>query len=297
MTLRLVASVGALAPGALGDFLSRLPRIGGHREGWRLWSDAPWPSLRRGPLTTIGRPPLPSSREVMCGERCREAFGTCVRVAGSFVSVAGPAVPLGATVLSRRLLAVNPDLSPLGGCRVGQEEGGAGWECQASHITSYREAKYTSSKQTIYNVPGYSGHHLKAGCCSAASPPLSPTDVHRPPTPTVVAGGDVCVAGPAISLGATVLSCRLLAVNPDLSPLGGCRVGQEEGGAGLECKACPPIGPGREVRPRLNQYPVASPPPSPTDDHRPLTLTVAAEICGERRRKPLALTFALLGRD
>jgi hypothetical protein len=180
--------------------LARLPRIGGHREGWRLWSDAPWPSLRRGPLTTIGRLPLPSSREVMCGERRKEAIGTCVRVAGSFVSVAGPAVPLGATVLSRRLLAVNPDLSPLGGCRVGQEEGGAGWECQASHITSYREAKYTSSKvslvafylqQTIYNVPGYSGHHLKAGCCSAASPPLSPTDDHRPPTPTVVAGGDV----------------------------------------------------------------------------------------------------------
>jgi hypothetical protein len=66
-----------------------------------------------------------------------------------------------------------------------------------------------------------------------------------------VAGSFVSVAGPAISLGATVLSCRLLAVNPDLSPLGGCRVGQEEGGAGLECKACPPIGPGREVRPRM----------------------------------------------
>jgi hypothetical protein len=69
----------------------------------------------------------------MCGERRREAFGTCVRVAGSFVSVAGPAVPLGATVLSRRLLAVNPDLSPLGGCRVGQEEGRAGRECKAYH--------------------------------------------------------------------------------------------------------------------------------------------------------------------
>ena len=80
------------------------------------------------------RPPTPTVvAEVTCGERRKEAFGTCARVAGSFVSVASPAVPLGATVITRRLLAVNPDLSPLGGCRVGQEEGGAGRECQASH--------------------------------------------------------------------------------------------------------------------------------------------------------------------
>jgi hypothetical protein len=54
-----------------------------------------WPPLRCRPLATIGRPPLPSLREVMCGEWCKEAFGTCIRIAGSFVSVASPAVPLG----------------------------------------------------------------------------------------------------------------------------------------------------------------------------------------------------------
>ena len=37
-----------------------------------------------------------------------------------------------------RAWAVNPDLSPLGGCQVGLEEGGAGRECQAS--LSYHKA-------------------------------------------------------------------------------------------------------------------------------------------------------------
>ncbi|KAF8271560.1 hypothetical protein EI94DRAFT_1698105 [Lactarius quietus] len=31
------------------------------------------------------------------------------------------------------------------------------------------------------------GHHLRAGCCLMDSPPPSPTDNHRPPTPTIIA--------------------------------------------------------------------------------------------------------------
>ena len=42
------------------------------------------------------RPPnLTVVAEVTCGERRREAFGTCARVAGSLVSVASPAASLG----------------------------------------------------------------------------------------------------------------------------------------------------------------------------------------------------------
>ena len=64
------------------------------------------------------RPPTPTVvAEVTCGERRREAIwhlrSRCWVVI--FVSVASPAVPLWATVISRRQLAVNPDLSPLGG--------------------------------------------------------------------------------------------------------------------------------------------------------------------------------------
>jgi hypothetical protein len=40
-------------------------------------------------------------------------------------------------------------------------------------------------KQSLIIV--YLGHRLKAGCCPVASPPPSPTNDHRPPTPTVVA--------------------------------------------------------------------------------------------------------------
>ena len=50
------------------------------------------------------RPPTPTVvTEATCGERRREAFGTCARVAGSFVSVASPDASLGATSVTRRL--------------------------------------------------------------------------------------------------------------------------------------------------------------------------------------------------
>ena len=46
-----------------------------------------------------------------------------------------------------RVWAVNPNLSPLGGCQVGLEEGGAGRECQAS--LSYREARRTPATVSL----------------------------------------------------------------------------------------------------------------------------------------------------
>ena len=55
-------------------------------------------SIASPPLspTDDHRPPTPTVvAEVTCGERRREAFGTCARVAGSFVSVASPAASLG----------------------------------------------------------------------------------------------------------------------------------------------------------------------------------------------------------
>jgi hypothetical protein len=52
-------------------------------QGWRLWSICSVPSSPPSP-TDDHRPPAPTVvAEVMCGERRREAFGTCVRVAGS----------------------------------------------------------------------------------------------------------------------------------------------------------------------------------------------------------------------
>ena len=78
-------------------------------------------------------------------------------------------------------------------------------------------------QQTMFNLAVYSGPHLSAGCCHAASPPPSPTD-YRPPTPTVVTevtcgeqcrkafctcalatGSLVSVASPAVSLSG---NCR-----------------------------------------------------------------------------------------
>ena len=55
-------------------------------------------SIASPPLspTDDHRPPIPTVvAEVTCGERRREAFGTCACVAGSFVSVASPAASLG----------------------------------------------------------------------------------------------------------------------------------------------------------------------------------------------------------
>ena len=53
------------------------------------------------------RPPTPTVvAEVTCGERRREAFGTCARVAGSLVSVASLAASLGVTAITRRLPCV-----------------------------------------------------------------------------------------------------------------------------------------------------------------------------------------------
>ncbi|KAF8271562.1 hypothetical protein EI94DRAFT_1698107 [Lactarius quietus] len=147
------------------------------------------------------------------------------------------------------VMCVKPDLSPLGGRQVGQEEGGAGWECEA----------YLPMGPGCKVKCLYSEHHLKAGCCSVASPPPSPTDNHRPPTPTIVVevmcgeqrreafGTCVHITGlpptPTIiaemmcgerrreAFGTCVRVAGLyLAVNPDLSPLGGRQVWQEEDG-------------------------------------------------------------------
>ena len=65
------------------------------------------PKARSGPVafpppspTDDHRPPTPTVvAEVTCGERRREAFGTCARVAGSLVSVASPAASLKAAVI------------------------------------------------------------------------------------------------------------------------------------------------------------------------------------------------------
>ena len=76
-----------------------------------------------------------------------------------------------ATVITCRLWMVNPDLSPLGGCQVGADEGGAGRECKASH-NAYAikgESCQLQLQQIISDLAMYSRRRHKAGCCPAAS--------------------------------------------------------------------------------------------------------------------------------
>ena len=82
------------------------------------------------------------------------------------------------------------------------------------------ESRRLHMQHTIFNLAVYSRQHRSAGGCHASSPPPSPTDDHRPPTPTVVtevtcgerhreafgtcarvAGSLISVASPAASLG------------------------------------------------------------------------------------------------
>ncbi|KAH9011999.1 hypothetical protein EDB85DRAFT_1900653 [Lactarius pseudohatsudake] len=83
--------------------------------------------LRRRPLTTLGRPPPTTVVESQWGEPRSDAFGTDARVAGSISS--GPVLlPLWATISTRRLLTVNPDLAPSVGSgkrKAGQGRAGA----------------------------------------------------------------------------------------------------------------------------------------------------------------------------
>ena len=59
--------------------------------GWGSWSDAPILFLRRRPLTTLGRPTPTAIADSQWCEPRLDAFSTDARVAGSSVTVAGPA--------------------------------------------------------------------------------------------------------------------------------------------------------------------------------------------------------------
>ena len=78
---------------------------------WRSWSDVPVIFLRCRPLTTLGRPTPTAVAGSQWGEPRSEAFATDARVAGSSVTVAGPAAPNGQPLVLAVSEAVNPDLS------------------------------------------------------------------------------------------------------------------------------------------------------------------------------------------
>ena len=87
------------------------------------------------------RPPTPTVvTEVMCGERRREAFGTCARVAGSLVSVASPAASLGATAIACRLPCVGGQPRLVTTWRLSSRTRGRRGRAGVSIPLSYREA-------------------------------------------------------------------------------------------------------------------------------------------------------------
>ena len=170
----------------------------------------------------------------MCGERRREPLALALALLGrNFRSVWLVLLPfLWANVITCCLQVVTPDLS--GWCQVGPEEGGSAPECTAYHGRGVASLSISVEQPLIIC---YSGQRLNAEGCPVAPHPWSPTDDLRPPTPTVVAevtrderrrkplgtcaraaGSFVSVASSAVSLGATVITRRLQAVNPDLSP-------------------------------------------------------------------------------
>ncbi|KAH9008727.1 hypothetical protein EDB84DRAFT_1446757 [Lactarius hengduanensis] len=85
------------------------------------------------PLTTLGCPPPTAVVESQWGEPCSDAFGTNARVAGS-ISLGPVLLPLWATVSTRRLLTVNPDLAPSVGS--GKRKAGQGRAGAVSHRLS-----------------------------------------------------------------------------------------------------------------------------------------------------------------
>src|ERR1700761_6876489 len=78
---------------------------------WRSWSDVPVIFLRRHPLMTLGHPTPTAVAGSQWGEPRSEAFAIDARVAGSSVTVAGPAAPNGQPLVLAVSEAVNPDLS------------------------------------------------------------------------------------------------------------------------------------------------------------------------------------------
>ena len=62
---------------------------------WRSWSDAPILFLHRHPLTTLGCPTPTTIVDSQWGGPRLDAFSTDTRIAGSSVTVAGPAAPCG----------------------------------------------------------------------------------------------------------------------------------------------------------------------------------------------------------
>ncbi|KAH9066928.1 hypothetical protein EDB83DRAFT_2314920 [Lactarius deliciosus] len=92
-----------------------------------LWSAVLFLSLRRRPLTILGRPLPTAAAGSQRGEPRSDAFGTGACVAGSISFMASPAALSWVTVSTRRLVTVNPNLAPsvgLGKRKVGQ--GGSG---------------------------------------------------------------------------------------------------------------------------------------------------------------------------
>ncbi|KAH9008492.1 hypothetical protein EDB83DRAFT_2323093 [Lactarius deliciosus] len=92
-----------------------------------LWSTVLFLSLRRRPLTILGRPLPTAATGSQRGEPRSDAFGTGACIAGSISFMASPAALSWVTVSTRRLVMVNPNLAPSVGSgkrKVGQ--GGSG---------------------------------------------------------------------------------------------------------------------------------------------------------------------------
>ncbi|KAI9429187.1 hypothetical protein H4582DRAFT_2065661 [Lactarius indigo] len=207
-------------PGCLGGNLFSVVCIPFQVGG--PWIAIPGPSLRRRPLTTLGRPPPTAVAESQRGEPRSRAFGTGARVAGS--------------------ISLWPVLLPLVGDRVGRRRGRRGRTGVASlsSVESWlwSDAPYTLSLCRRRRVTSTDSPGLRAGgpwnavpCLFLRRRPL--TTLGRPP-PTVIAesqGGELRLD--AFGTGARVAGS--ISPGPVLLPL--VSVGEEEGGVGREWQA------------------------------------------------------------
>src|ERR1700761_3050095 len=134
--------------------------------------------LRRHPLRTIRPPPPTAFAELQWGEPRSEAFGTVTRRRWVvFESQSGRSCcPLRATVSTRRLWAVNPNLAPV--CQVGEEERGAGREWPTCCLLSLGLGAMLRRSSVSVVVVWSCILHLRAGGLYPPPPP-SPSEDHQ----------------------------------------------------------------------------------------------------------------------
>ncbi|KAH8993775.1 hypothetical protein EDB92DRAFT_1815433 [Lactarius akahatsu] len=142
-----------------------------HRQAGGPWSIAPCLFLCYHPLMTLGHPPPTAVVESQRGELRLDAFGTGAHIAG-LISL-WPVLLLWATVSTRHLVMVNPDLAP----SVGLEKRKAGRTGVASCLS------LSPGYGVMLDILSLSSLRLEApGVLSMSHPPLPSDDLRLPPS-------------------------------------------------------------------------------------------------------------------